>query len=83
MGLAGPPPKPLPPAPTVVRGLGMEGCLIISAMGVNAAGELLPLFQLLRAYLLHKVFTWCLNTRAAMQRSALGHRRVESRWGKC
>lgn len=61
----------------------MEGCLIISAMGANATGELLPLFQPLWAYLPHNVFTWCLNTRAAMRCSAPGRMRVESRWGKC
>lgn len=83
MGLAGPPLRFFPTCAPIARGLGMEGCLIISAMGANAAGELLPLFQLLRAYLPHNMFTWCLNTRVAMRCSAPGGMRVESRWGKC
>lgn len=40
---------------------GDGGMLIVLVMGANAAGELLPLLQLLGDYLLYNVFTWCLN----------------------
>ena len=73
---------PLPACPPTARGLGMQGCLIILVMGANAAGELLPLFQPLGAYLPHNIFTWCLNTRVAMHCPAPGWMRVESWWGK-
>lgn len=53
----------------------MERCLIMKAMEANAAGELLPLFQLLGAYLLHNMFVLCLNMTVAMCCSTpVGHR---------